>query len=463
MPNSSGSLERARRERTVPIDIRVWHRRVWRLAGPIILSNISVPLMGAVDTAVMGRLPDAAYIGGVALAATVFNFLYWGFGFLRMGTTGFAAQAHGSENVLEVRTTLFRALMIAGAIGPLLIALQAPIGWLSFTLLGGSAKVTALANTYYAIRIWGAPAALANYALSGWLMGVHRARETFWLQILLNGVNMVLALLFVLGFHWGIVGVASATLIAEWLAALVGLRLAFLALARLPRADRVSWSHLLERRALTALFRVNSNIFLRTICLIFAFSYFTSLGARMGDVILAANAVLFQFQLIMGYGLDGFANAASAFVGSAIGARSRDDFRNAVRVTTIWAGAIALLCTAIYAAFGTWIIDVLAGQPSVRAVAYAYLPWVIVSPLVSFWCFQLDGIFVGATSGKEMRNAMAASLVIYLAATALFIPVWGNSGLWLALLTFMAARGVTLGLYLPRLGRRIGDLATAPP
>jgi multidrug resistance protein, MATE family len=432
-----------------------WHRRVWRLSGPIILSNLSIPLMGAVDTAVMGHLPDPAYIGAVALAATVFNFVYWSLGFLRMGTTGFAAQALGAGDPLEVRAALFRPLLIAGAIGIVFILVQIPIGKAAFWLLGGGSDVTALAKRYYAIRIWSAPAAFANYVLSGWLLGMQRARATMALQVALNGINAVLAILFVIGLGWGISGVASATLTAEWLSVAIGFGLAWHPLKDAHTERRLSLIYLLDRTALASLFRVNGNIFLRTIGLLFAFSYFTRLGARMGDLTLAANSVLMQFQAFMAYGLDGFANAASAIVGSAVGSRDGDQFRQAVRVTTIWAAGVALLASLAYLLIGRDLIDLMTNQASVRDAAEHYLPWMIASPLVSFWCFQLDGIFLGATSTVEMRNAMVVSVTAFLASTLIFIPLWGNHGLWLSLLIFMAARGATLGAYYPRLARRI--------
>ena len=443
--------------------LRGWHGRVWRLAGPIILSNITVPLMGAVDTAVMGRLPDAKFIGAVALAATVFGFLYWGLGFLRLGTTGIVAQAFGAQDKLEISASLFRPLLIAGTAGLALILLQSPLGRVCFWLLDGSSEVTNLARQYYSIRIWGAPAALANYVLWGWLLGVQRARETFVLQLALNGVNMALAILFVIGFGWQIAGVASATLVSELLSASIGLWMA-LGARRHYRADEpLGWTQILDRRALTALFRINGNIFLRTLCLILAFSYFTARGAQMGDLVLAANAVLLQFQLFMGYGLDGFAHAASAFVGRAIGARSREDFQSAVTITTLWSGFVAVLCVITYAVVGPAMIDLLTTQPTVRELAYQFLPWMIASPIVSFWAFQLDGIFFGATGGPEMRNSMAVSLVIYLVAVWLLVPVWGNHGLWSAIVLFMAARGITLGIYYPRLVRRVRPSALAIP
>jgi len=433
-----------------------WHRRVWRLSGPIILSNVSIPLMGAVDTGVMGHLPDPAYIGAVALAATVFNFVYWSLGFLRMGTTGFAAQAHGAGSALEVRAALFRPLLIAGAIGVLLILLQAPVGRLAFWLLGGSADVTRLAERYYAIRIWSAPAAFANYVLSGWLLGMQRARATMALQVALNAINAALAILFVVGFGWGIEGVASATLTAEWVSVLIGLWLAHAPLGEYRGGGRLTLDYLLDRTALAALFRVNGNIFLRTLGLVFAFSYFTRLGARMGDLTLAANSVLMQFQSFTSYGLDGFANAASAFVGSAVGARDAAEFRQAVRATTIWAAGLAAFAALVYLALGHELIALMTNLESVRHEAARYLPWMIASPLVSFWCFQLDGIFLGATRTAEMRNAMVLSVACFVVATLLFIPLWANDGLWLALVLFLGARGLALGAYYPRLARGVG-------
>jgi len=440
-----------------------WHRRVWRLAGPIILSNITVPLMGAVDTAVMGRLPDAKYIGAVALASTVFGFLYWSFGFLRLGTTGIVAQAFGARDDLEVSASLFRPLLIAGSIGLILVALQVPLARISFWLLDGSPASTALAKQYYAIRIWGAPAALANYVLWGWLLGVQRARETFVLQLSLNGVNMALAILFVIGFGWGVAGVASATLISEWLSAGIGIWMALAVRRRYRTRTALGWRLILERDALSALIHINGNIFLRTLCLILAFSYFTARSARMGDLLLAANAVLMQFQLLMGYGLDGFAHTASAFVGKAIGANDRAEFRGAIVVTTLWSGLIAVLCVIAYAAFGPAMIGLLTDQEPVRNAAARFLPWMIASPVVSFWAFQLDGIFIGAKGGKEMRNAMAVSLVVYAGAVWAFVPLWGNHGLWLSLIVFMAARGATLGVYFPRLARRMHPAETPAP
>ena len=301
-----------------------WNTRVWALAGPIILSNLSTPLLGAVDTAVVGHLPDAAYIGGVAVGATIFSFLFWGFGFLRMGTTGFTAQAFGAEDRLELRATLARALLLAGLLGFVLVLLQAPIGDFALTLIGPSDKVEALAQSYYGIRIWSAPAALANYAIIGWLLGMQRAGTVLVLQIVLNGINILLDLVFVIGFGWGVEGVAYASLIAELCAFAIG---CYVVAGLLHSAGgHWDWSRLLNRERLVALFRVNLDILVRTLCLIFALAYITARSAAMGDVILAGNAILMQLQNLTAYGLDGFAHAAEVLAGGAYGARSRRDF-----------------------------------------------------------------------------------------------------------------------------------------
>lgn len=430
-----------------------WHRRVWALAVPIMLSNLSTPLLGAVDTAVIGRLPDAAYIGGVAVGAVLFNFLFWGFGFLRMGTTGFTAQAFGAGDTDELRAALLRPLVLAVALGALLVALQAPIGFVAFNLLEASAQVEGFARSYYEIRIWSAPAALVNYTLLGWLLGAQRAGAMLLLQVALNGINIVLDLIFVIGLGWGIEGVAWASLIAEVAAAVLGLVIVGRALAR--AGGRWDRARLLRRDRLSALFRVNRDIFLRTLALIAAFGYFTVRGAEMGDVTLAANAILMHLQYFMAYGLDGFSHAAEILAGGAVGARSRRSFRAAVSAAALWALVMAAAITTAYALLGPAIIGLFTVLDEVRAAAETYLPWMLLLPLVSVWGFLLDGIFIGATRTGAMRNAMALSLGAYLVACWLLIPALGNHGLWLAFTVFMAARALTLAAAYPRLERAV--------
>ncbi len=427
--------------------------RVFRLAAPIIVSNVSVPLLGAVDTAVVGHLPDPAYLGGVAVGSTIFSFLYWGFGFLRMGTTGFVAQARGAGDDAEIRAVLGRALLTAAALGLLLIALQGPIRSMALGLVGASPAVDDSAAGYVAVRIWSAPATLANYALLGWLFGMQRPKTALVLLVLTNGLNIVLDLWFVVGLGWGVPGVAGASVIADYAASGLGL---WLILRTLP--GRTGWERrrLFERARLFALVRVNRDIFLRTLCLVFAFAWFTVQGARLGDLTLAANAVLLNLQSIMAYGLDGFAFAAEALVGGAVGARDRRAFSAAARAAALWSLGLAAVLAAIYAAFGSAIVALFTDLPEVRAAAALYLPWMVASPLVSVWSYVLDGIYVGATRTAEMRNGMAIALAVYLLVAAFAVSAWGNHGLWLAFLVLMVMRAATLAAWLPRVLRSIG-------
>jgi MATE family multidrug resistance protein len=433
------------------------HLRVWRLAGPIIISNISVPLLGAVDTAVMGHLADPKYLGGVAVGALVFTFIYWGFGFLRMGTGGLTAQAFGAKDADEVRACLARAAVIGIPAALILIVLQVPIATVAFSIVEASPEVETLSQQYFFVRIWGAPATLMNFALLGWFIGVQNTRAALWHQLVLNGVNIVLDLAFVLGFGWGVAGVAAATAIADTVAVLFGIWLALPVLRRL--GGIFIRQKILERAKLGRTIALNFDIFIRTICLVSAFAYFTAQGAAFGNVVLAANAVLLNFQTFMAHALDGFAHAVESLGGGAIGARDRRAFRESVRVSMFWGLVIAAGFSLVYLFAGTFIIDLLTGIDSVRATAREFLVWLIAMPLVAVFPFVLDGVFLGGTRGRTMRNAMIASLGLYLACCFVLVPLWGNDGLWASLMIFMGARGVTLGVRYPALERSIGDPA----
>ncbi|HVJ51475.1 MAG TPA: MATE family efflux transporter [Aliidongia sp.] len=425
------------------------HRRLLALAVPIILANLTQPLLSAVDTAVAGHLPGAEALGGVALGGLVFNFLFWGFGFLRMGTTGLIAQAQGALDWAAVRATLYRALGLALVIGLLLLLARRPLVSLLLDLLGGSAEVRASAELYCAARIVSAPAALANYVVLGYLLGRQHARLGLALQLVINLGNMAAAILFVYAFGWGVGGLGAATACADWLGFAFGLIL--LLRLRPQGLPRPRAAELLERTALARLILVNRDIFLRTVALIASFGLFAHEGARMGDTILAANAVLLNFQTFMAYGLDGFAHAAEALVGMAIGARDRASLAAAIRASMLWAGVGAALFSLAYFGFGPSIIRLLTDIPDIRAAALAYLPWAAISPLVSVWGFQLDGIYIGAIRTRELRNSVFLALLAFLVAVRLFEPLWGNHGLWAALLLMMGMRGATLGLWLRRL------------
>ena len=429
------------------------HRRVWRIAWPLILSNVSVPLLGAVDTAVIGHLGQAYYIGAVAVGAVIFNYIYWGFGFLRMGTSAFSAQAFGAGEPDEVRAVLARALLIGLGLAAVILALQGPIIAAALGFIEASDDVERLTSVYYGIRVWSAPAALANYVILGLLLGTQHPRTALVLQLVLNGLNIVLDVGFVVGLGWGVEGVAAATLISEYVAALTGLWLANRVLGRVggvwrrERIFRPGW--------LRPVLRVNVDIFIRTLCLLTAFAILTVEGAKFGDVILAANAILLHFQSFMAYGLDGFAHAAQALVGSAVGARNRSALRAVVRSSTLFALIVALGFTIAYAGAGGLLIALLTSVADVRVAAQLYLPWAIASPLVSVWSYQLDGIFIGATRTGDMRNGMIVSLAAFVGLLWLLVPAFGNHGLWLAFLIFMVARGVTLAIRYPALERSV--------
>jgi len=429
------------------------HGRVWALALPIMLANISIPLVGAVDTAVMGHLPSEVFIGAVAIGAVVFNFLYWGFGFLRMGTTGFVSQAFGASDYDEVANAFARAVVVGSTIGGLLVLLQWPIGRLALWLFEADARTESLAGLYFSIRIWSAPAALVQYAALGFLIGVQRTPAVLGLQLLLNGTNISLDLLFVVGFGWGVEGVAAASLIGEYTAAGAGILLVRGSLRRLN--GRVDRRRLLDRAAFKALVNVNFNIFVRTLCLVFAFSWFTAQGALFGPVTLAANAVLMQMIAFIAYGLDGFAHAVETLGGSAYGARDLRSFRVAVQTSTAWAAIMAFGNVALFYVLGGVFVGWMTSLDTVYEAALEYLPWVAFSPLLSVWSFQLDGIYIGATFTREMRNGMLISLAGYLAAMWLLTPSWGNHGLWCALMIFFVLRALTLYAWYPRIEARM--------
>lgn len=436
--------------------------QVLRLAWPIILANAAVPLLGLADTAVIGNFGSLADLGAIAFGAVIFSFVYWGFGFLRMGTTGFTAQAAGARDEPEIRAALLRALVLAGAIGSALIVLQAPILGASLWLLDGSADVERLTAAYFGIRIWGAPATLGTFALMGTLIGLGRSRSLLAVQLLLNGLNILLDVWFAGVLGWGAAGIALGTVLAEWssfaFAILLVTRILrgrhrdaepFLAGARL--RDRGKW-----RRTLTA----NSDIMLRTLLLVFGFTWFIRQSAQFGDATLAANHILLQLVSFSAFFLDGYAFVAESIVGEAVGARNLERFDLAVRRSTELAGGTALLLGLTLLGAGPALVELLTAIEAVRAVAMALLPFTALYVVCSFAAFQLDGIFIGATRTRAMRNAALFS-------TGLFLLIWwplaaigGNAGLWAAFVVFVCARAAALGWYYPDLRRTLA--APAP-
>lgn len=426
----------------------ITHRRVLKIAVPIVLSNATVPILGAVDTGVVGQLGLAAPIGAVGIGAIILSAVYWIYGFLRMGTTGLVAQARGAGDDAETGALLMRALLIGAAGGLVFILFQVPILAGAFLLAPASAEVEGLARDYLTIRIWGAPAAIALYAVNGWLIATERTRSVFVLQVWMNGLNIILDLVFVLGLGWSVEGVAIATLIAEWSGLALGLWLCRPAFTGDQWRD---WPRILDRSKLKRMMQVNGDILIRSVILQLSFMTFMFLGARFGDVTLAANQVILQFLQITAFALDGFAFAAEALVGAALGAKRPDLLRRSALVSSYWGIGMSLPLCAFFFLAGPWMIDLMATAPEVRAEARVYLPWVAIAPFIGIWSWMLDGIFIGATRTRDMRMAMMASAVVYVMALILLVPLWENHGLWLALMVLNVTRAVTLGRYYPGL------------
>jgi len=433
-------------------DTPITHRRVLNIAVPIVLSNITVPLLGAVDTGVVGQLGEAAPIGAVGLGAVILSAIYWVFGFLRMGTTGLTSQANGARDHEEVAALLMRSFLIAGAGGLAVILLQVPLFWAALRMAPASPEVEGMVTTYLSIRVWSAPAMIALYGVNGWLIALERTRSVLIIQVVMNGMNILLDLWFVLGLGWGVEGVAIATLISELTGLAVGLWLCRNALK-----GQVWWnpSRIFDRVRLIHMAAVNGDILVRSLMLQAIFVSFLFIGADFGDVTLAANQVLTQFLQITAYGLDGFAFAAETLVGTALGASNRVALRRGALLASVWGLASCVALALFFWVQGGWLIDVLTTAPDVRIEARVYLIYMVASPILGILPWMLDGIFIGATRTKDMRNMMAVSLAIYVAALMLLVPSFGNHGLWGAMLISFVARGTTLAVKYPALERNV--------
>ena len=442
-----------------PLPPAITHARVLRVSVPIVLANVTVPLLGMVDTAVVGQIGRAAPIGAVGLGAIVLASVYWVFGFLRMGTSGLAAQAHGAGDAEEVTATLIRALLVGAAAGAAIVVLQWPLIHAALRLAPAGEEVEALAHGYLRIRIWGAPATIAGYAVTGWLIGMERTRAVLALQLAVNGINIALDVWFVIGLGHGVAGVAAATLVAEWGGLAFGLWLCRDALSGAAR--RAALGLLREGAALRRMAGVNGDILVRSVLLQGSFTAFMFLGAAFGDVTLAANQVLLQFLFFAAFLLDGFAFAAEALVGQAVGAGSPGHLRRAAALTSLWGAATMALVALVFALAGPAIIDALATAPPVREAARHYLPWLVAAPILSVAGWMLDGIFIGATCTAQMRRAMVLSVGVYAAALTLTLPTLGNHGLWLSLMVLNVARGLALARLWPVVARSASPSAAA--
>jgi len=431
---------------------RATHRRVWSLAWPMMLSNITVPLLGLVDTAVIGHLPEPHHLGAVALGGMIFSILYWAFGFLRMGTTGMVAQAHGREDCDRLRTLLGQSLVLGACIGLLILLLRTPLTTLALQLMGPESDVLTEATRYTEIRAFGAPAVLCNFALLGWFVGMQNTRIALILLTSTNMLNMLLDLLFVFGLGMKTDGVALATVLAEYFSLLLGLW--FCRRLLLKTAGQWLWPQLRRLRDYKALIQVNRYLFVRTVSLLLTFAFFTAQGAQQGTAILSANAVLLNFLLLISNALDGFAHATEALIGRAVGRRDSSEFRRILGCTAFWSLVSAIMLTLVFWLGGNTIIHMLTDITEVREIASRYLPWVIILPLIGCWSFLLDGLFIGTTQVKAMQDTMLFSVFM------VFAPIWwiaqpmGNHGLWLAFISLFAARGLSGGWVFWRMQRR---------
>jgi len=410
------------------------------MAAPIILANVSVPLLGAVNTAVVGHLDAPYYIGAVAIGATLFNFIYHLFNCLRMGTTGPTAQARGAGDAAEVRAMIGRALLLALGASALLLLLHRPLLDAAMWMIEASAPVEQHAREYFVIRVWALPAVLGSYAIVGWLYGLRDARTPVALLVVTNGANIVLSVLFVHGFGWGVPGVAAASLIAEYAGFAAGLLCVVRALRRLPRtAQRAP---LIARERLLRLLSINGDLVLRTFCVVSVMALFMAQSAGLGDVPLAANQVLHTFLMFTSFGLDGLAHAAEAILGESAGRRDRAGFRRGMRAVLSWSFAVGAANSVVYLAAGSAIIALLTSLPEVRAQAEAWLLWPALMPLISVWAYCYDGVYLAATRTRPMRNVVLLAFAVFLGVLFGLAPQFGNAGLWAAVATFLGLRGL---------------------
>lgn len=446
------SLQSSSYTRTIQASIT--NKQYMVLALPIIFSQMTTPLLGAVDTAVVGQLPNPIFIGGVTVGSLIFNTLYWVLGFLRVSTSGFTSQAHGANNHVELLHSLLRPMLIAMVIGGLFILLQEPIKWVALRVINPTSGVAEQAVLYYDIRIWGAPFALMNFVILGWLIGSSYVKLTVYLQIGMNLINILLDVVFVTSLNMGVMGVAIASLIAEIGVTLVGIFI----LIKLKLVDITS-IHLVkkifERTVFIKMIKVNLDLFIRSICLLTVYTLFTSKGAQMGEVELAANAVLFQLHFIMAYALGGFGNASSILIGRAIGSNNNQLVACTLKLSAKWGMISSIVLSLLLFISSSVIYPLFTSIDPVIECILQYQGWLLLFPIVGFWGIILNGVFSGATEAAQIRNSLIVSMILFIVLVYLLIPILGNHGLWISFTLFTLSRSVVLGFYLPKLSRRV--------
>ncbi|MBT2292166.1 MATE family efflux transporter [Paenibacillus albidus] len=429
------------------------HRAYLMLSIPLILSTITTPLLGAVDTAVVGHLFDPSYLGGTAIGVLIFNTLYWLFGFLRVSTSGFAAQSRGKKDLTEGMSELIRPLMVAGLIGLAFIALQTPILQGALSLTQPEADVAKWASVYFQIRIWGAPLTLLNYVLLGWLMGMSHIKYTLLMQISMNVLNIVLCLWFVQGFQWGVAGVAAASLFAEGLAFLLGV--IFVLRSPYMKVSLLRWRGQFHRKELKRMFRANGDLLIRTVCLLAMFNLFTAQSTSFGTELLAANTILLQIHYIMAYFFDGLANASSIYSGQARGSGNRKLLAATLQLSWIWGGLTSIGLAGLYQLTKGKLFTLFTDNESIKQIALQYDGWLFLFPLVTGLGLVFYGVFTGLTYTGPIRNSMLLSLAVFLLGLQFLVPGYGNHGLWVSFLLFGLGRSLFLLLYVPGLLKKL--------
>ena len=422
------------------------NRSILRLAVPSIVTNITTPLLALMDVAIAGHMGAPVYIAAIAVGGSMFNMLYWLFGFLRMGSSGMTAQAYGRNDRAAMATVLHQALLVAILVGLLMIALQSPLCTLILRFMDTDAATSRLAADYFHILIWGAPPYLATFALSGWFLGMQNSRVTMWCSILINITNIAASLTLVYLFHLGIPGIAAGTLIAQW----TGFITLFILAARQLGRQQAPWSEIFRIPQLKRFFRINTDIFLRTVCLVAVTMWFTRMGAVQGDRMLAVNALLMQFFTLFSYFMDGFAFAGEALTGRYTGAADTAMLRRSVRALLAWGTAVAIIFSAIYLLCGDLLLNILSSDRGITAMAHEYLGWVPTVPAAGFLAFTWDGIFIGATDTRRMLLSMFIATVAFFIVEAIAFPHLANHGLWLAFLIYLLLRGLILTIFYRR-------------
>ncbi len=416
-------------------------KRIFRLAIPNIITNITVPLLGMIDIAIAGHLGSAVYIGAIALGATIFNMIYWNFGFIRMSTSGFVSQAYGARNFGEAMNILIRSLGVGIGIGLLIVVLQYPIGKLALSLIKSGAESISYVETYFKIAVWAAPAVLGTYALSGFFIGMQNAHTPMIIAIINNILNIILSFSFVYGFNMKIEGIALGTMLSQIITFIISVVMWQKLYGRLSKYTVKS--SIFERNAIRKFFKVNGDVFVRTFLLTLVTTFFTFVSSQMGDMILAANALLMQFFMLFSYFMDGLAYAGEALTGRFTGAQNPLLLRNMLKRLFFWGFVISAFSAIIYIFFPSQILNILTNDKEVIEVTKSFITWTVLIPITGFAAFLWDGVFIGATASKEMRNAMVFSSFTFFICYYISTPYMGNNGLWLSFILYLIVRGVT--------------------